>query len=111
MPFCGEGAVEEVRSRCRIVDLEMELENDEKTGRNGLETVLESRNYCVLGAQGKALVSRSRCVLAELEKGREIHSPVFEEQVLIQYYHERSWDSEKVPETMIDCPASAVPLV
>jgi hypothetical protein len=90
MPFYEVGAAEEGRSRCRIVGLEMELESDESIGRNGLETALESRNYCVLGAQGRVLVNRSRYALAEQEKGREIHSHVFEEQVLFQYYHERS---------------------
>jgi len=85
----AEGEVVE-RSRCRIVDLGTPLGSDVCTGKMELETVLEIRSHCACMGQEMVLSSRIQYALAGLEKVREIHSPVFEEQVRSQYYREHS---------------------
>jgi hypothetical protein len=88
--YAEEGEEEEERNRCRIVGLAMVLESDARIGRMELAMVPLIRNHCVLVAREKALLTRTHCALAELEKVREIHSHVFEEQVPNQYYRECS---------------------
>ncbi len=88
--FCVAVAEGVVRSLYRTVGLVMVLENGVHIGMMEQETVLEIHIRCVSAAQAKELLNHIHFAWAELEKVHENHSHVFEEQVLIQYYRERS---------------------
>lgn len=91
----------------------MEMEKGRETRNHcvlaALEKELSIRSHCASGELEKVLLIHSHYALAEPETVHETHSQVFEERVRRQYYRGRSSDSEKVLETMIDCPAFAAP--
>jgi hypothetical protein len=90
MLFCAAVGEEVVRNQCQIVDLVMVLESDVRIGRRELEKVHEIHIHCVLAGQEKAPLIRIHYGWVELEKERESHSHLFEEQVRSQYCRERS---------------------